>query len=106
QPAKLTLDIVPTGEPGAFQVMFNEQPLPKTKVMLVTQSGWAKEDYTDDKGQVSFDMPWQGQYVAEVSHADRTPGERAAEKYDGINYVTTLTYVNADGVEPIPAGPV
>lgn len=106
QPSKLPLDIVPAGESGEFKVVFKDQPLPKAKVTLITQSGWVKEDYTDDKGLVSFDMPWKGQYVAEASHTDRTPGERGTEKYDGVNYVTTLTYVSADGVEPIPAGPV
>jgi len=54
-------------------------------------------------------MPWKGVYVAEVSHTDKTPGERAGakgtERYQGVSYVTTTTFVQADGVEPIPAGP-
>ena len=54
---------------------------------------------------MSFDLPWQGQYVMSVSHADRTPGERDGEKYDGVNYATTLTLVQPAGVVPIPAGP-
>ncbi|MFQ1063503.1 DUF4198 domain-containing protein [Bordetella trematum] len=105
QPPKLLLDITPTGNEGEFLVTFNGKPLPKTEVELVTQSGWAKSDYSDDKGLVSFDMPWKGQYVAEVSHTDRTPGERQGEKFDGVSYVTSLTYVKPAGVEPIPAGP-
>lgn len=102
---KLTLDLVPAGKAGEFKLFFKGQPLPKTKVALVTQSGWAKEGHTDEQGRVKFDMPWKGQYVAEVSHIDRTPGERAGEKYDGINHVTTLTYVKATGLAPIPAAP-
>ena len=96
---------MPNGTPGEFKLVFKGQPLPKTKVSLVTQSGWAKEGRTDAQGLVKFDMPWQGTYVAEASHTDRTPGERGADKYDGVSYVTTLTYVKADGVAPIPAGP-
>lgn len=106
QTPKLAFDIVPTGTPGELKLVFKGQPLPKTKVALVTQSGWAKEGRTDAQGVVKFDMPWQGTYVAEASHTDRTPGERGADKYDGVSYVTTLTYVKADGVAPIPAGPV
>ena len=109
QQPKLALDLVPAGKPGEFKLFFKGQPLPKAKVALVTQSGWAKEGHTDEQGLVTFDMPWKGQYVAEASHIDRTPGERAGasgpEKYDGINYVTTLTYVKAGGAAAVPAGP-
>jgi hypothetical protein len=54
-------------------------------------------------------MPWQGTYVVEVSFNDRNAGERAgangAEKYDAVSYATTVTFVNAKGLPPIPAGP-
>lgn len=110
QQPKLTLDLVPAGQPGVFKVFFKGQPLPKAEVAIVVQSGWGRHAHADAQGLVKFDLPWQGQYVAEVSHIDRTPGERpganGAEKYDGINYVTTVTYVQASGAAPIPAGPV
>ncbi|WP_029007938.1 DUF4198 domain-containing protein [Azospirillum halopraeferens] len=108
-PPRLVLDLVPAGQPGQFKLFFNGQPRAKTKVTLVTQSGWSKEDYTDEAGLVSFDMPWKGTYVAEVSITDGSPGERTGangpEAYDGVSYVTTATYVHAEGLEPIPAGP-
>jgi hypothetical protein len=109
QPPKLTLDVVPVGRPGAFKVFFKGQPLPKAKVTVIVQSGWTKEARTDEQGQVSFGLPWKGSYVLEVGHIDRTPGERTGaggpERYDGINYVTTLHVTQDEGVEPIPAGP-
>lgn len=109
QAPKLTLDLVPTGKPGEFKLYFQGQAKPKTKVALVTQSGWAKEDQTDAEGLVSFDLPWKGTYVAEVSVTDAQPGERqganGVEKFDGVSYVTTLTYRHTDGLEPVPAGP-
>ena len=40
-----------------------------------------------------------------LSFNDRTPGERGTEKYDGVSYATTVTFVNAKGLPPIPAGP-
>ncbi|MFT3802765.1 MAG: DUF4198 domain-containing protein [Burkholderiaceae bacterium] len=106
QKPKLALDLVPAGRPGAFTLYFKGQPLPKTKVELLTQSGWSRHAYTDEQGNVQIDMPWKGQYVAEVRHTDRTPGERDGEKYDQVSYVTSVTYVKADGLTPIPAGPV
>lgn len=109
QQPRLTLDLVPAGKPGEFKVVFKGQPLPKAKVNLVVQSGWAKEAHADEQGLVKFDMPWKGTYVAEVAHKDSTGGERqganGAEKYDGVNYVTSLTYVKPDGVAALPAGP-
>lgn len=110
QQPKLALDLVPTGTAGEFKLVFKGQPKAKTKVTLVTQSGWAKEGNTDEQGLVKFDLPWRGTYVAEVSLNDREAGERTvasgAEKFEGSSYVTTLTYVKPDGVAPIPAGPV
>jgi hypothetical protein len=109
QQPKLVLDLVPTGQEGQFKLFFKDQPKAKTKVTLVTESGWSKEGHTDEQGLVKFDMPWKGVYVAEVSFNDRTAGERAgtngAEKFDGVSYATTLTYLNTNGLAPIPAGP-
>ena len=105
QQPRLALDLVPTGEEGQFKLFFKDQPKAKTKVTLVTESGWSKEAHTDEQGIVKFEMPWKGTYVAEVSFNDRSPGERGAEKYDGVSYATTVTFVNAKGLAPIPAGP-
>jgi hypothetical protein len=109
QQPKLVLDLVPTGQAGQFKLFFKDQPKAKTKVTLVTESGWSKEGHTDEQGLVKFDMPWKGVYVVEVSFTDRSAGERTGtggtEKYDAVIYGTTATYVNADGLAPIPAGP-
>ncbi len=108
QQPRLTLDLVPAGQPGRFRLFFKGQPRAKTKVTLVTQSGWSKDGQTDEQGMVEFDMPWKGVYVAEVSVNDRSSGERPGangpEKYDGVSYVTTTTYVHVEGLPPIPAG--
>ncbi|MGQ9366414.1 DUF4198 domain-containing protein [Azospirillum sp. ST 5-10] len=109
QPPKLALDLVPAGQPGRFKLFFKGEPRADTKVTLVTQSGWSKEDLSDEQGLVEFAMPWKGPYVAEVSVNDRTAGERPGangpETYDGVSYVTTVAYVSADGLPPVPAGP-
>lgn len=109
QKPRLTLDLVPAGERGRFKLFLNGKPKAKIKVVLMTQSGWSKEGQTDNDGVVTLDMPWKGPYVAEVSVNERSAGERttagSAEKYDAVSYVTTLTYVSSEGLEPVPAGP-
>lgn len=110
QQPRLALDLVPSGSAGEFKLFFKGEPKAKTKVALVTQSGWSKEGNTDEQGVVKFDMPWKGTYVAEVSVNERAPGERqgaeGVEKFESVSYVTSLTYVKADGLAPLPAGPV
>ncbi|MDR0441018.1 MAG: DUF4198 domain-containing protein [Candidatus Accumulibacter sp.] len=105
QEPRLTFDITPTGKAGEFRLTFKGQPLARTEVNIVVQSGWSKSARSDKEGRVKFDLPWQGQYVVEASHVDRAPGERRGEKYNGINYVTTLTLVRPTGIAPLPAPP-
>lgn len=102
---KLTLDLVPTGKAGEFKVFYQGKPLPKAKVGAVVQSGWMKEAYSNEQGIVQFSLPWKGLYVLEVHHTDKTAGERRGKPYDTASYVTTLSLVQADGVDPLPAGP-
>jgi len=109
QQPRLTLDIVPTGNAGEFQISYQGKPLAKTKVGAVAQSGWAKEAYSNEHGLVTFAMPWKGTYVLEVHHNDKTGGERAGKAYNVASYVTTLSLVQPKGIAavaaPAPAKP-
>ncbi len=102
--AVLDLDIVPVSA-DRFKVMFKGKPLPKAKVSVVTQSGWGRDVYTGENGEFSVALPWRGTYVLEVQHTDDTPGKRGEEAYDFMNLVTSLTVVQPQGVEPLPAPP-
>lgn len=101
------LDIVPTGKPGQLKVFFQGAPLAKAKVQLAAPSGWTREAESGEDGTVTFLTPWKGQYVAEVKHSDKTPGEVQGEKYSEASYVTTLSFVQADGLAspPLPSAP-
>lgn len=107
QEPTLTLDLVPTGVSGKdgaeFQAFYKGQPLPKAKVAVITPSGWAQEHHTDEQGKIKASLPWRGTYVLEMSHADRTPGERAGEKYERASYVTSLTIHQSGGMKALPA---
>lgn len=98
------LDLVPTGQEGTLRVVFQGAPLPKAKVTLIAPSGWAREATSADDGTVRFPLPWQGQYVAEVQHTDTKPGEHLGQPYGEVSYVTTLSFVQRQGM-PSPALP-
>lgn len=102
--AVLTLDIVPKGG-DKFQVFFKGKPLAKAKVEVRTPSGWGREEETGAEGDFEVKLPWRGTYVFEVQHNDNDPGKRGDEAYDFANYVTSLTVVQPQGVEPLPAPP-
>lgn len=92
------LDLVPTGKPGEFKVVFNGAPLPKVQVEMVAPSGWSRGEQSGDDGTVTFALPWKGQYVAEVKHSDKTAGEAQGKPYGEASYVTTLSFVQKEGM--------
>ncbi len=71
----------------------------------MTNAGWGRELYAGDDGEFTVGLPWRGPCVFEVQHADKTPGKRGEEAYDVINYVTSLTVGQPQGLEPLPALP-
>jgi uncharacterized GH25 family protein len=110
QSPKLVLDVVPTNGSGEFQVVYRGAPLAKAEVSLVAVSGWSLSGTTDDKGKVSFRLPWRGTYALLVRHKDATPGKRknaqgADEAYEAASFATTLTFATSTGLPSPPAPP-
>jgi uncharacterized GH25 family protein len=110
QTPKLVLDVVPTNASGEFQVVYRGAPLAKAEVSLVAVSGWSLSGTTDDKGKVSFRLPWKGTYALLVRHKDATPGKRknaqgADEAFDTQSFATTLTFATSSGLPSPPAPP-
>jgi uncharacterized GH25 family protein len=110
QAPKLVLDVVPTNASGEFMVVYRGAPLAKTEARLVAASGWSLSGTTDDKGKVSFRLPWKGTYALLVRHKDAAPGKRknaqgAEEAYDAASFATTLTFVTSTGLPSPPAPP-
>lgn len=109
QTPQLTLDLVPTGTQTKasveLQAFYKGKPLPKAKVMVVTASNWSQEMHTDAAGRLTVALPWRGTYVLELTHNDRTAGERGTEKYDRASYVTSLTLQQKTGLPALPASP-
>ncbi|MFN4015542.1 MAG: DUF4198 domain-containing protein [Reyranella sp.] len=100
----IPLDIVPAGKPGAFRVFYDGKPLPGARAEIVTEFGWTRELRTDQAGAFEVALPWKGTYAIEVSLADNTPGTHGTAPYDGMRFVTTLTFKVPDGLAA-PARP-
>jgi hypothetical protein len=101
----LTLDIVPAADHGRFKLMFRGSPLGKAKVNVVSESGWAQETRTSEAGIFEAKFPWKGPYVIEVMHTDRAAGTHQDKPYDAATFVTTLSFVQLAGLEPLPPPP-
>ncbi len=94
----IPLDILPAGKPGSFKVFYDGKPLPGARAEIVTEFGWTRELKTDEAGSFEVALPWKGTYAIEVSLADNTPGMHGAVPYDGMRFVTTLTFKVPDGL--------
>ena len=101
----LTLDLVPTGQPGQFQVFYKGQPLPEAKVDVVAASGWSREVQADKSGLISVALPWKSAYALEAKHTDKSGFERAGQKFDVGVFVTTLSFSLPQGLESPPPPP-
>jgi len=109
QDPRLTLDLVPTGkfslDSVELQLFYKGQPLPRTKVEVMTAAGWGQNRSTDEQGKLTVSLPWRGTYVLEVRHNDNTAGTRGDDKYDVASFVTSLTLVQGEGLSALPAPP-
>lgn len=109
QTPKLTLDVVPTGVAGEFQVYFRGKPLPSAELTLTAVSGWSRKQTSDSSGKVRFTLPWKGTYALLVRHREDAsgarPGARGAETFDRASFGTTLTFVTTEGLPSPPAPP-
>lgn len=94
---ELELDIVPTGAVNTFRVTYQGKPLNKTKVIVIAPNTWSKEASSDEQGQVVVSAPWRGQYVLQVTHVDKTPGQFDGKPYEASRHRAMLTFEQAGG---------
>ena len=102
QQAVIPLDIVPTGKPGRFRILYDGKPLPNAQAIVTTESGWKRDVRTDPAGEVEIALPWKGLYLIEVAVADNSPGVMGPEPYDGMRLVTTLAFRVGTGIDAPP----
>lgn len=89
----LKLDLIPDATDGhRVQVFFGGQPLPNAKVHVHAPNLWSQELTADENGRVTLATPWPGQYVIEVIHKERKPGQFKGRSYEAIRHRVTFTH--------------
>ncbi|HEY1120037.1 MAG TPA: DUF4198 domain-containing protein [Haloferula sp.] len=92
----LTLDIVPTGNPGEARVYFRGKPLPDTKAQLNAPNGSHKPLKTDAGGVVKFTTDEPGRWVLTVpGYSEELPGFANGQPYAVASHNASLTWVVA-----------
>ncbi len=91
---QLTLDIVPL-DARHLRVTFRGSPLAKAKLTVYAPNGWAQERRTDEAGEANIATPWPGQYVVEVIHLERRPGEFEGKSYENLRHRATLSILKS-----------
>ncbi|MEJ0103188.1 MAG: hypothetical protein WDO19_11800 [Bacteroidota bacterium] len=72
-----------------LQAVYDAKSSIEQEIKIFAPNGWAKELYTDEKGEVHFTPLWPGKYMAEFAYTEKTPGEHNGKKYDEIWKVAT-----------------
>lgn len=87
------LDIQPLGN-HKVAINLHGKPLAKAKLKITAPNQWQQELDANDKGEVSFYMPWSGLYVMEVIHLEPAKGSYQGEPYENIRHVSSLSIYN------------
>ena len=90
--ALANFDLVPVEKnSNTFKLIFDNKPMPKTKVTVVSPTKWEKSFYTNEQGEVSISTPWIGTYLLETSFEDNSKGEVDGKSFDKTIHAITYT---------------
>ncbi|RAW02077.1 DUF4198 domain-containing protein [Pseudochryseolinea flava] len=90
-PSEAMLRISPAKEKNSFAVQFNGKPLSKAKVFFHAPNEWSKELSTDEKGIVTFNPLWKGQYIVECIYLEKGAGSFNGKSFEAIRHRATLS---------------
>uniref|UniRef100_UPI0040481311 hypothetical protein n=1 Tax=Aliarcobacter sp. TaxID=2321116 RepID=UPI0040481311 len=76
-------DIVPLSkDSNSFKLVFKNEPIKKSKVKVISPTGWEKIFEVNDKGEFTIHTPWIGKYLLQASLEDETKGEIDGKVFD------------------------
>ncbi len=91
---QLTLDIVPTGNPGEIQVFFRNKPLPGVELTLYTPKANDQELKSDDKGIVRFQSDEKGLFMLKVGrYREERRGFDRGKLFHLVSHNCSLTWI-------------
>lgn len=106
----MTLDVVPTGKPGALQVAFRGKPLPRVEVKATAQCGRSFSQNDSKQGIVEVLLPWRGSYLVHLRHTEEAPGARirrgVKEEFSSQSFSTTIAVELRRGLSSPPRPPL
>jgi hypothetical protein len=97
--AKMDLELIPTTPNGKeFTLLMRSAPLAKSELTIFAPSKWGKTLTTDDKGRVTFPLPWAGRYVVEIVYFEDKPGGEGDGKYDRTRHISSVSFSEKAGM--------
>jgi len=84
-------DVSKKGRELKLQVLFKNIPLVKNGIKIFVADQWSKTLETDEKGMVSFKLPWNTKYIIEASKKEEVPGNYKGLDYEFIWHCATYT---------------
>ncbi len=94
-----TFDIVPVEtSKNLFKLVYNNQPLVKQEVNVISPTGWEKSFSTNDKGEFTIHTPWIGTYLLQAKFEDNTKGEVDGKAFDKTVHAISYTIENSQGL--------
>lgn len=89
----LTLDLVPTGQPGEVRAYFRGNPLGGIKATLYTPDEKEHEITADAEGFLRFKTDQSGQYLLAVAHhRESLPGFHVGRPYQQTSHNAALSW--------------
>lgn len=82
-------EIVPKAGKVTFQIYYKGEPLKKQEVKIFVSDLWSKTLHTDEKGQISFSLPWKTTYTMETTFNEKVPGKYKGKDYEFIWHCAT-----------------
>ena len=79
----IDFDILPVSKnSNSFKLVFKNEPIKKSKVKVISPTGWEKTFELDEKGEFTIHTPWIGKYLLQASFEDETKGEVDGKAFD------------------------
>lgn len=77
------------GNETVLKVLYKNQPVKEAEVTVFINNQWSKKLYTNEQGQVNFELPWDTKYVVEVTKKEEVPGSYNGKEYQFIWHCAT-----------------
>lgn len=72
-----------------IKALYDGKVAAEKEIKIFAPNGWAKELYSDEKGEITVKPLWPGRYMAEFAYTDKTPGEHNGKNYEEVWKVAT-----------------